>query len=101
MPVRPDRLADSHLRAATPPLENRLRRSTHAASLGRVNPGDVLDQVRVYLAREGWHWERVSLHGKRVTGSDRSFDFRTDAFSDAQEKNPGVTVRRGTPPRTK
>jgi hypothetical protein len=52
----------------------------------------------VYLVREGWRWKRVSAHGEHVTTSDRSFDFRTDAFSDARRNNPGVEVRKGTPP---
>jgi hypothetical protein len=62
-----------------------------------VNTGDALEEVRVYLARDGWRWERDSADGKQVTTSDRSFDFRTDAFSDARRNNLGVTVRKGTP----
>jgi hypothetical protein len=64
-----------------------------------VNSGDFLEEVRVYLIqKDGWRWERVSADGNPVTRSDRSFDFRTDAFSDARQKNPGVRVRRSSPP---
>jgi hypothetical protein len=63
-----------------------------------VKSGDALEEVRVYLVREGWRWKRVSAHSKLETTSDRSFDFRTDAFSDARRNNPGVEVRKGTPP---
>lgn len=58
----------------------------------------VQEEVRVYLVREGWRWNRVSADGTRVVSSDRSFDFRTDAFSDARRSNPGVKVRKSTPP---
>jgi hypothetical protein len=66
-----------------------------------VDSSDVLEEVRVYLASDGWRWERVSADGNQVTRSDRSFDFRTDAFSDARQNNPGVSVRRSTPPHSK
>jgi hypothetical protein len=60
-------------------------------------PG-VHEEVCVYLVRDGWRWKRVSALGKQVTGSDRAFDFRTDAFSDARQNNPGLTVRKSRPP---
>ncbi len=63
-----------------------------------MNSGDALEEVLVYLAREGWRWKRVSADGNQVTTSERSFDFRTDAFSDARRNNPGVAVRKSTPP---
>jgi hypothetical protein len=59
-------------------------------------PG-VQEEVRVYLVRDGWRWKRVSALGREVTSSDRSFDFRTDAFSDARHNNPGLKVRKSGP----
>ena len=56
------------------------------------------EEVRVYLVPDGWRWQRVSAHGSQLTSSDRSFDFRTDAFSDARRNNPGLKVRKSMPP---
>ena len=62
-----------------------------------MNSVDSLGEVVVYLAREGWRWNRVSADGKQLNISDRPFDFRTDAFNDAKRNNPGIAVRKGTP----
>jgi hypothetical protein len=62
-----------------------------------VFPG-VHEEVCVYFVRDGWRWKRVSAQGTQVVSSDRSFDFRTDAFSDARRSNPGLKVRKSTPP---
>jgi hypothetical protein len=61
-----------------------------------VNTEDALGEVLVYLASEGWRWKRVAADGKQVSCSDRSFDFRTEVFRDAQQSNPGIAVRKGT-----
>jgi hypothetical protein len=56
------------------------------------------EEVHVYLVRDGWRWKRVSADGSQVLTSDRAFDFRTEAFSDARRSNPGLEVRKTAPP---
>ena len=59
---------------------------------------EIYEEVCVYLVPDGWRWQRISAFGRHVRSSDRAFDFRTDAFSDARQNNPGLKVRKSTPP---
>jgi hypothetical protein len=84
-------------RLARPTRNLRLNLQLNEPALEKIEK-PLHEEVCVYLVRDGWRWKRASALGHQVTRSDRSFDFRTDAFSDARQNNPGLKVRKTRPP---